>query len=50
MKEKQSKEDYYEASDSVCNLPIFWAVIWFSEHFTVKAPKCAYDEKHQITR
>ena len=31
-------------------LAIFWAVIGFSENFTVKTPKCDYDVDHQITR
>ena len=29
-----------------CKPAIFWAVIGFRENFTVKAPKCDYDEKH----
>ena len=29
-------------------LVIFWAVIGFSENFTVKAPKCDYNVDHQI--
>ena len=31
-------------------LAMFWAVIGFSENFTVKAPNCNYDGEHQITR
>ena len=31
-------------------LAMFWAVIEFSENFTVKTPKCNYDREHQITR
>ena len=31
-------------------LAIFWAVIGFSENFTLTAPKCRLDNKHQITR
>ena len=31
-------------------LVIFWAVIGFSENFTVKTAKCDYDVDHQITR
>ena len=31
-------------------LVIFWAVIGFSENFTVKAPKCNYHGKNKITR
>ena len=30
-------------------LVIFWAVIGFSENFTVKAPKCNYHGENQIT-
>ena len=29
---------------------MFWAVIGFSENFTVKAPKCDYHEENKITR
>ena len=29
---------------------IFWAVIGFSENFTVKAPKCNYYGGNKITR
>ena len=29
---------------------MFWAVIGFSENFTVKAPKCNYHEENKITR
>ena len=31
-------------------LVIFWAVIGFSENFTVKAPKCNYHGENKITR
>ena len=31
-------------------LAMFWAVIGFSENFTVKPPNCNYDGEHQITR
>ena len=31
-------------------LVIFWAVIGFSENFTVKAPKCIYHGENKITR
>ena len=31
-------------------LVIFWAVIGFSENFTVKGPKCIYHGENKITR
>ena len=31
-------------------LVIFWAVIGFSENFTVKAKKCNYHGENKITR
>ena len=31
-------------------LVVFWAVIGFSENFTVKALKCNYDGDNKITR
>ena len=34
----------------IWKLVIFWAVIGFSENFTVKAKKCNYHEKNEITR
>ena len=33
-----------------CKLAFLWAVIAFSDNFTVKAPKCDHDEKQQKTR
>ena len=33
-----------------CKLAILWAVVGFSKNFSVKAPKCDYDGKHQKTR
>ena len=30
-------------------LAIFWAVIGFSENFTLTAPKCHSGDKHEIT-
>ena len=33
-----------------CKLAVLWAVIGFSDNFTVKTPKCDYDRKHQKTR
>ena len=33
-----------------CKLAILWAVIGFSNNFTVTARKCDYDAKHQKTR
>ena len=33
-----------------CKLALLWALIGFSDNFTVKTPKCDYDRKHQKTR
>ena len=50
------ENDYFKAFDSILRLTlfwklvIFWAVIGFSENFTVKAPKCNYHGKNKITR
>ena len=33
-----------------CKLAFLWAGIGFSDSFTVKAPKCDYDGKHQKAR
>ena len=29
-----------------CKLAIFWVVIGLSENFTLRAPKCRYDDKY----
>ena len=33
-----------------CKLVIFWAVMLFSENFTLTARKCRSDGKRQITK
>ena len=33
-----------------CKMAFLWAVIAFSDNFTVKAPNFDYDGKHQKTR
>ena len=33
-----------------CKLVIFWAVVGFSDNFTLKAPKCWLENKQQIAR
>ena len=33
-----------------CKLGFLWAVIAFSDNFTVKAPKCDYDGRQKKTR
>ena len=48
--EKQAKKDYYEASKSDFQIAYLLGVIRFSENFPVKAQKCDYYGKHQITR
>ena len=43
---RQAKNDDYEASDSVCKVVTYWAVMRYSENFTLTAPKCRSDDKH----